>query len=399
MIRRSIAIVGILLVAIVVGMAVWLMVPRVEQNMELAASQEYAATQSDRQVVKLGDGLGAVTRVKLTPDEQVMLVTNLAGDLFAFLRTQSGWVKQEELVYHVDHGMSLAGENGMTGLIISSQYRQNQNIFLTYTQRQSSGRGENTVLRLTLEQREGKYIGTNPMVVFRGNTQVLGAHQIQGGTGVVIEGKPHLLFAIGEGYQERYARELQREAGKLILIQEDGSNPLGQRPYPEFPRLQAIGIRNVYDITLDPKHSDWVYFTQNGPSANDVVIHAPVLDGGQYDFNWQNENRPADLLTPLRNGAVMSEYVIRTWTVTVSPNDIAVDSDGKVYVTIFSSARYPHSELVMGEWSGQEWKWQVVAERKPGAEGGNALGLTLARGGVGYFGDLRDGAVYGWLPQ
>lgn len=361
----------------------------------LPTSATYEPLVPSARVVDVAGDMGAITRVKLTPDNQLMLVATLTGDVWALTKDSTGWVRQERPFYQLDHGMDTAGENGLTGLIVSSDYARTQSIFLTYTQKQPSGRGQNQILRLKVVRQDDAYVGMEPVIIFRGNTPVLGAHQIQGGDGLMIEDKPHLLFAVGEGYQEHHARDITKEAGKLILIQEDGSSPLGMRPYPEFPKIQAIGIRNVYDVVVDPVNKDWVYLTHNGPSANDLIMHVPVLDGRQYDFNWQNENNPASLLKPTVDGIEAMEYVIRVWEVTLSPTDILADRSGAVYFNIFGSSRYEGREVVKGELRNGQWQWQVVARRKAGLDGGGLLGLARGADGVLYFGDLYDGVVYG----
>ena len=352
----------------------------------------YQSLVSARTVSRVADNLGPVTRIKLTPDELLMFVTNLNGEVFVLAKDGDQYIKQDTPVYKVRTGFVLGEENGMTGLVVSQNFSVNHYIFLTYAQREGSV-GRNRILRLTVEKQGEVYVGTEPKVIFTGNTPVLGAHQIQGGVSVMIESQPHLLFAVGEAYHPGYAQDLGREAGKLMLITEDGDNPYGARPWPQYPKLQAIGIRNVYDLSVDPQ-TNWLYFTDNGPDSNDTIIHAPVLDGTrQFDFNWHNN--ADDLLNPLENGQPHPEYVVYHWPVTVAPTDIAADNIGRFYFNIFSSVREPQKELVMGKLNGQGIAaLQTIANRRPDVAGGNLLGLALSDNGSIYFGDFLDGAIY-----
>ena len=361
-----------------------------------ADSGNYQSLIAGRYVTPVAEGLGLITRVKLTPDNNLMLVAALTGEVWALARDGQNWTKQTEPLYMVEHGMDVAGENGMTGLIISGDYTKNHFVFLTYTEKQADGQGQNQILRLKVERQGDSYVGAEPTVIFRGNTPVLGAHQIQGGAGLIWQGKPHLLFAIGEAYHPDYARTLAREAGKLLLIQEDGSNPLGVRPYPEYPKIQASGIRNVYDVTTDPINPGWIYFTENGPDTNDMVMRVELFNGKRFDFGW---NGSADsLLQPTVDGMIADSLAAYRWEVTVSPVDIVVDRSGSVYFNIFSSVRYPNKEVVKLVGHDVTAKLEVVASRRAEVTGGNLLGLATGTDGSLYFGDMQDGAVYRLWP-
>ena len=159
-----------------------------------------------------------VTRIKITPDDRLMLATTLDGKVYVFEKKWGRYVRQSQPFYELETGYDfLSGdENGLTGLIISGDYASNKQIFLLYA-RKIEGKGKSQIMRLTAFRDEnGDLVGSTPEVVFEGNVNANGAHQIQGGISFKREGKNHLLFAIGESYIPSYARQVGKEAGKTI---------------------------------------------------------------------------------------------------------------------------------------------------------------------------------------
>ena len=146
-------------------------------------------------------------------------------------------------------------------------------------------------------------------------------------------------------------------------------------------------------MSVDPKRSEWVYFTHNGPDSNDTIAYAPILDGErQLNFNWHNN--ADDLLTPLDNGQPKPEYILHNWKVTVAPTDIVADNLGRFYFNVFSSVREPQKELMMGRVTDGRAQLDPIVRRRAETPGGNLLGLALSDNGSIYFGDFLDGKVY-----
>jgi hypothetical protein len=360
----------------------------------------YVSAINGREVVQAADGLDMLTRVKLTPNEWAMFATTLDGKLWALKNlddygTDNGgkYVLQKEPVYQLELGWKPGSENGMTGLAVSYDFAIDHYVFVSYA-KNVGGVGRNYIDRLTIEDSPNGMRVSEVKNIFVANTPVAGAHQIQGIITLPVEDKLHLMFAVGEAYHAKYAQDLAREAGKVMMIQADGSNPLGARPYPDFPKVQAIGIRNAYDLARN-EASSWVYLTHNGADANDAILYAPLLDADyQIDFGWDGND--ANLLKPKINGVVTPELVIHHWDNTVAPTDIAVDSLGRFYFNIFSSATYHSKEIWMGETNNnQELKLTKIAERSADAAGGNLLGLAISdlTGNI-WFGDIGEGALY-----
>ena len=358
----------------------------------LPISTEYATDVPLRVVQEVAADLGPVTRVEITPDDKLMFVTTLTGKVWVFENQNGQFVKQAEPLYEMSLGWRAGAENGLTGLIVSADWISNKQIFLLYAKSGNGRTGENQILKLKVGKPADKYVATNSTVIFTSNSAAGGAHQIQGGFGVRVEGKPHIVFAIGDNYRPAEARDLKKEAGKIMMVQEDGANPMGARPFPQYPKVQVLGIRNVYDLARNPEN-DWVFWTENGPDVNDRVVYAPIFDADkQFDGNW---NGKGDSLAKIVvNDESKPEYVIKLWPTTVAPTDIITDELGRFYVNIFSSHAGSAKEMLMGEKVGDEWKMTQVITRKSEATGGNLLGLAMSVRGDFYFGDFVDGKLY-----
>ena len=358
-------------------------------GVELA--REYTTDVFARRVAKVADDLPGITRVKLTPDEKWLLATTIDGKVWGFANDNGRYVRQETPVWQIDTGWDVGQGNGMTGLVASYDFEFDKTIFVSLAARQSGERGENQIWRVELEEVEGRLQTKTANVIFRGNTSVLGTHQIHGMTTIPVEDSQHILFAIGDGGVPEHARNLEREAGKIMLIQIDGSNPLGARPYPRYPRIQAIGIRDVYDVSVYLPTAE-VYFADRGPEVNDRVIIAPLFSTRQFDFGWDGE--PGSMLKVLENGEAKSQYIVQSWDAAVAPVDIVADSLGRFILNIFSTTTHPRAEVALGEKVDEQWELTTVAERAEGI--GNILGIALSfQTGTIYFGDPSEGAIYG----
>ena len=81
----------IILAALVIGLAGWQLTRGTTQPSEtmLPVSAKYESLLVGKRVTEIATGLGQVTRIGLTPDDQVMLATTLTGDVWALTRTST----------------------------------------------------------------------------------------------------------------------------------------------------------------------------------------------------------------------------------------------------------------------------------------------------------------------
>lgn len=96
------------------------------------------------------------------------------------------------------------------------------------------------------------------------------------------------MFAVGEAFDASRALKEKLEAGKLILLQSDGSAPADPRPF-QNSKVQAIGIGKSVAIDYD-KGSSLIALGDTGPEKYDRLIIGRFHDAGKNDkklsFNW-----------------------------------------------------------------------------------------------------------------
>lgn len=277
---------SILMIAVVMAAAYFLRPSRsrAPENTALPTQAAYVGTQPDQvDVTAIAKEPGTVTRIKFTPDGQFMLVGTLTGDIFVYRRSGETWTKQAEPLVSV--ATAFPGfppeENGLTGLAFGADYADatGGDLFITYAYLAGENDIKNRVARLAVTPQAGKLVGSNLVDIFEANASGGSSHQIQGIVGIMVEGQPHALFLIGEGFVHQRAQDLSQEAGKLMLIGRDGANPLGPRPYTSQPKLQAIGIRNAPDLAInsfDPLKR--LAIVDTGPDQYDRFLYGKFID-------------------------------------------------------------------------------------------------------------------------
>ncbi len=242
-------------------------------------------------VMLLDQSLVAPTRIKISPDGALMFVAELGGKVWLYQKNSGRWVKQQAVFYDSGEiGANLSDQRGMTGLFFGATFDWtsanplHREIFLTYEQLVGA-EYFNRISRVTLSVQGMDIVATDAQQIYQAPEPVpspgLGSHQIQDGIGLEYEGAPHLLVSIGDGFIGADALDETKEGrGKFLLMQRDGSDPLGARPFSR-PKIQAIGARNVYGMvmlpdSLDPKRR--VLALENGNATNDRIWLLELLD-------------------------------------------------------------------------------------------------------------------------
>ena len=375
----------------------------------------------------LTDQLGTITRIKISPDGEMMLVSDLAGTVWVFRKEQNSegivendgnFVKQEKPFYKIETGFTgFPNENGLTGIAFGADFSDSKDIFLLYAIDLGKDGAKNRITRISYEEDgSGNLVGTDPVNVFAG------AHQIQNGLGVMIQGKPHLLFSLGENYNPPDSKDLTKEAGKIMLIQRDGSDPVGTRPFSGHPKICTKGIRNVYGFDIDLNDPELrVAFLDNGPNLNDRLGYAKLIDpdgelAGGYDFNWDGEDDPITKVVPDINVQSSPNSLLHIWDQTVSPDEVIFypgkgtipasdDKTSYALVLLFgqtgTSDNEKGKEILLAKIDRSSFQPKVsfttLIHRSDKATefAGNPLGLAYDPVTLKiYFGDLVEGRIY-----
>lgn len=363
------------------------------------------------QVTLFADKLLSPTRVKITPDGKHLLVSQVGGEVLAFDRKGTEWDNSPYLVTKV--ATNFPGfppdEAGLTGFIFSSQFTKNGKLFLLYTFKDKTGTTLNRISVSKISERNGRLFGTTPRLVYQANIAGSGSHQITDGVGLMVGGKPHLLFLIGEGFDGKRAQNLEEEGGKVILIQEDGSKPLGVRPFAENPKIEALGIRNAFVITKnmnDPKNR--YLFADTGPDKYDRLIYTQF--GGEnlkaINFGWDGNQDNLTLPVPDPNNSEVADTVLYRFPETRTVTGLAFfQNSDKFLMTLFgktgSSQNSPGKEIWLGELTELDKQPKVsfrpIIKRVPEADGklGNPIGLEFdQKTNSFFFLDIMEGRLY-----
>lgn len=287
----------------------------------------------------IANELGPITRIKFTPDGQFLLVSYLYGPIDIFTRNGSEWVKQEIPFFDLGD-LGTTGERGITGLFLGAEFDaaspdlERRDVFVAY-QAFNGTTFKNRITRVTFQQQGELYVGTNGTLIYESPQSTGSAHQIQDGIGFLYEGASHFLVSVGDGFAPEEALDPTVEGnGKLLLMQRDGSDPLGARPFPSgASKVQAIGVRNAYGIAMAPETIDprqRILGVENGNGTDDRIWFVEAVDfghevdgqvslgytGADNDPTWttvEDVNTPG----PTKNEAVLSLLGI------VSPTSVA----------------------------------------------------------------------------
>jgi len=291
-------------------------------------------------------GLEQPTRIKISPDGGFILVAQLNGGVVVFRRDSGGWKRQGALFFDLG-GLGVPDNSGLTGLFFGADFDPGspdplqRDVFLSY-QRDVFGVNRNRITRVTFTKQGEDFVGTDPAVIYQAPQPAAPFHQIQDGIGIIYEGAPHILVSIGDAFKPVDSLDITKEGrGKLLLMQRDGADPLGPRPYPASPKVQVIGLRNTYGIAMAPEDVDSrrrVIGVENGKQFQDRIWFLEAVDfghevdgrvslgytGSDTDAGWTTN---PDVNAP---GASKPEAVLALISPVVSPGSVSFHPGGGI---------------------------------------------------------------------
>jgi len=378
----------------------------------------------------LSDHLISPTRIRLLPDQNHLLISQLTGEIIAFKRTgKDTWARQIDPVVNIPtHFPGFPpDEGGLTGITISADFDKNHTIFLSYSFKDKGGKTLNRISSSVLKDREGKLIGANPRLIYEANIDGAPSHQIQEAISVKINGAPHLIFPIGEGFKGERAQDPSLEAGKIILIKETGENPDGQHPFAN-PKIAALGIRNAFTLaqnSYDPLKR--ILIADTGPDHFDRLIYTTLYSQTSdtqkpLNFLWDGKEDTLKNPVPDPNHRDVKDSVIfrlpetRTFTGLIfhpgGKKGIPIsNSDSQSLIaTIFGKTGWPDPSPGKEIWLGRltntnsqpKISFSPIIRRTKKATGklGNPIGLELdAQNGNFFFADVLEGRLYLVKPK
>lgn len=370
------------------------------------------------------ENMGSLTRIRFTPDGDTMLVSTLNENIYAFHRVGDKFVKQEKPFFSLKTGLPgfPPEESGLSGMVLGADFETSGDIFLLYTANEKE-QLKNRVTRITFKRDGDDVIGTNPTLIFEGNTISQPSHQIQGGVGVMIGGVGHLMFNVGDAVEAKNAHDLSKEAGKVMLIKRDGGAPLGPRPFPQNPKIQAIGLRNAFDLALNPFDPLGRFILgDTGTGNNDRLIYGKLLDtqgksNQGIDLQWDGNDPSLEKSILDLNTSGTPEMVLHRFAPTQTIDDAVFfeggwgripKSDAKtsnVLLSIWgqtgSTNNTPGKKILLGKLdiSGSQPRITlsdfIVRSELGQGKMGHPLGLAVdPKTSAIYFGDIIEGNIY-----
>lgn len=371
-------------------------------------------------VTVVTEKLPQISTIEITSDGKYMFAANLTGNIWVFQKIDGKFVQQEKPFFELETGQPgfPPEEAGLTGIILGADFETSGDIFLTYSFAESEGVLKNRVTKIKFTLTQTGVVGENPTLVFEANALGGPSHQIQDGVGLLVNGKPHIMFSVGEGFKAERALDPLLEAGKVILIQADGKAPEGLRPYPNSPKVQAVGVRNAPAIAYNPKTQKFA-LVDTGPSVNDRFLYGKLLpvDGNNsqpLSFNWDGSDESLAMPAFDPYTVAKQDMVLYRWSPTETAVNVAFyeneslpklnENEQYVLVSIFgmtgSLQNTSGKKILLGTIThGDQDKiqFQTLIERADAGEGklGHPLGLAIdPQTKDVYFGDILEGRIY-----
>ncbi|MEB8330272.1 PKD domain-containing protein [Flavobacteriaceae bacterium KMM 6897] len=238
------------------------------------------------QKVNLLTGLGNATTMEFAPDGRIFILDRYGELLIYKTDTQTAVSAGSLSVFH-------ELEDGLLGIAFDPNFENNNFIYLTYSPTAVS------VNRVSRFEMNGDDLNLGSEIVMLEWTTSRTALYHSGG-GMDFDSQGNLYVATGDnaGYDNFYAAQNESNSnfsaekassntndlrGKILRItpQPDGSYtiPAGNL-FPEGtpltrPEIYVMGARNPYRIFVDKENTDWLFWGEVGPDANNPGVLGP----------------------------------------------------------------------------------------------------------------------------
>ncbi len=236
------------------------------------------------------------------PDGKSYLVTDKKGKL---LLTSTSAGKQKEVlgVPTVDYG----GQGGFGDVVLSPDFAQNKEIFLSWIEAGEKGTRGAVVGRATLgDIGSGLWIPKleNLKIIWKQSPKMNGRGHFGHRLAVSPDGK-YLYISSGERQKFNPAQDMNSNLGKIIRLNIDGTTPKDNPFYdpakPVQSQIWSLGHRNPLGIAFDDKGQLWnqEMGPQGGDELNLVKAKAnygypAVSNGDHYGGEDIPDHKPGD---------------------------------------------------------------------------------------------------------
>jgi aldose sugar dehydrogenase len=262
-------------------------------------------------VVDQGLGLKTPWGIDWLPDGK-MLVTNRPGSVVVVDGSKVTEIKNLPATQET-------GQGGMMDVAVLPGNKSNPWIYLSFTDAPQGGNGFMT----KIVRGHIKFSGDTPswsdqQTIFEVSPEFYGRASHHFGSRIVLDGKGHVFFTIGERGGNLLAQEITNPYGKTYRLNEDGTipsdNPFVNQVPADKPFLKGIwtfGHRNPQGLAMNAKGELWD--TEHGPRGGDEVNH--IVKGANYGWSayaWSiNYNDMPDWSPWPKDGKVIKQPIFR----------------------------------------------------------------------------------------
>lgn len=244
-----------------------------------------------------------------------LLITEKAGKLKLF-DPKTGQSLDVQAIPEVAYG----GQGGLGDVILDPDFKQNQQIYLSYAEAGAGGYGAVVIRgKLVLDAKPTPKL-TQIQRIWQQVPKVSGqghyAHRIKFGA----DGK--LWISSGERQKFEPAQDLKSNLGKILCLNADGTTPL-DNPFQTHGEIAkqvwSLGHRNPLGMAFDPAGQLWV--AEMGPKGGDELNL--IVKGENYGYPLVSNGDHYNGL-PIPDHATRPEFTapVLDWTPVISPSSL-----------------------------------------------------------------------------
>jgi len=226
--------------------------------------------ESSYEIMLVADNLYVPWSIVFT-DPDRMLVTERNGKLRVI---RNGILSEKPL--KVFEEVSSDGEEGLMGLALDPDYRENKFLYISY----AYGSSDKMSVKVVRYKDEGDKLSDEKTII-----DGLPAERYHAGCRLRFGPDGRLYITTGDAGERKLAQDINTLYGKILRINPDGTIP-ADNPFPDNP-VWSYGHRNPQGIDWYPG-TDILYSTEHGPSGFDgpgggdeVNI---IVKGGNYGW-------------------------------------------------------------------------------------------------------------------
>jgi glucose/arabinose dehydrogenase len=241
-----------------------------------------------------------------------LLVTEKRGHLQLF--TIEGEKAEISGVPPVEYG----GQGGLGDVVLHPGFAGNQLVYLSYAEPGEGGRAGAAVARAQLDLDSNSL--QNLEVIWRQTPKVRGSGHF--GHRIAFDGQGYLFISSGERQQFDPAQQMEKNLGKIVRLNDDGTVPADNPWFGEggvTAQIWTLGHRNPLGLAFDANGRLWN--VEMGPRGGDELNL--VLRGANYGYPLVSEGRhysginiPDHVTRPEFNAPVVF------WNPVISPSSL-----------------------------------------------------------------------------